>query len=391
MVLNAFSGRHVAGALLAAILISSAVSRPGEARRMRQCGVCGNLIQNVTGPTVTPLLDYTGVCTLDGAPTLGRLSDDSWVQMSTSNTLAQGAQAVLTGRCLQRGCSGTNCVTFTDLPRNINVVPLSYYDPNMNPPPTNYLLAFKAGVTSRQSIDSTDSVTTSGPIGRKPNIEGLWTYRFWAVSTATACSIQPTVHPEETLTINVDVCKPEWYVDGGVNIHPGPGAITIAVPSDMGDILIPLASAVGDWEVKTGRSIHIDFGGSCAVSPPDPLCVRLDDSYAGPAGTCAVTGGGSYNALTGEWTSSPLINFRAAWTTTDPSVLQKDLAHELGHYFGLGNRFHSSCSCTDTVMTASYGSVCNSTAAPPAGCTLGPTTKDQRLLTNASNREVCGW
>ena len=376
--------------MVAAALILAMAAR-GESRRVWQCGTCGNVPSNVTGPTVTPLLDYTGICTKDDSPTLGRLSDGSWVRKSGSATLYQGAQAVLTGQCLVRGCSGPNCVTFFTQDRIFNypAVYLSYYDPNLNPPGANFPLSWQGTPPSpRQSIDSSVANTTNGPVGRYPNIEGLWTFRFWALTTQTNCNIQPTVHPEKTLAINVEICKPEWNIDGTPkrDLHPPPGPITIVVPSSMSGILMPLADAVGDWEAKTGTTIHIAFNGDCL--PTDGRCVVLDQTYSGVG--CLDTGGATYNQ-SGEYTSPTSTNLMSNWAQAAPSNLRSDLAHELGHFFGLGDRDDSSCSCGATIMGPAPSQTCNDPNPYPSGCALGPTASDQRTLPRSSNREVCGW
>jgi hypothetical protein len=90
-----------------------------------------------------------------------------------------------------------------------------------------------------------------------------------------------------------------------------------------------------------------------------------------------------------------LSSYRCTQIDEEPLILQSDLAHELGHYFGLENREHSSCTCGNTVMGPSLGSTCNDPNPPPGNCTVDPTDSDQRTLKGATygnnNRKICGW
>ncbi len=256
----------------------------------------------------------------------------------------------------------------------------------------NYLLSWLGNPSNKQSLDTTIANSTNGPIMRYPDVPGKWTYRYWVLTTATACNIQPTTFPEQTIPINVESCKPEWWIDHGQNAHPpqGTGDITIVLPSDMGDIIPTLTDAKVDWENGTGRVIHVLLGGTCDNIPAG-YCIRLDDGYSG--GGCAGTSG-EVNLSTGQWVS-PTILIKDGWQTSNPSVLRHNLAHEIGHYFGLDDRLNSSCGCTDTTMGTAYGEpgVCNSPDAPPQGCTLGPTASDLRIVAAGpnGNRQVCGW
>jgi hypothetical protein len=379
---------RIKGALFAASVLLS-VATPSSMQS--QCGPCQNTASGVGGPYITPYLDSTQVCAIDDqVGTIGRLSNGAWVRQSTSNTLKQGAGVTVTGQCAVRGCSGSNCVTYFTQTRDLNTVPLSYYDPNLNPPGNFPLTWYGTTPPSRQSIDSDASGTTNGPLGRKPNIEGLWTFRYWALTTTTNCFIQPTTSPETTIDINVEVCKPEWNIYGSPTklAHPPPGSpITIVVPGGMSDIIPALTSAAGYWEGRTGATIHVALNGDCL--PNDGLCIFVDETYTGTG--CEGTGGSSHDAA-GQYTSPTTLNMRSNWRQSHQTNLTSDLSHELGHFFGLGDREHSSCSCASTIMSpVPAGWVCNDPNPYPSNCATGPTLSDGRVLPRSSNREVCGW
>ena len=163
---------------LVGALVCVAVTGQGESGPL-QCSAqtCTNQATDVTGPTLLPLLNHLGVCTLDNQPATAFLSDGAWVKTTMSSLLAQGGQSSLTGQCATRGCSGPTCVTFFTNPRNIANIWLSYYDPNGNPPAANFPLTFSGSPASRQNIDSRIAGTTKGPMGRNVPTEGLWRFR----------------------------------------------------------------------------------------------------------------------------------------------------------------------------------------------------------------------
>lgn len=228
--------RYDLGVIIAVTLACVVLGVQSEARRMQSCTVntCHNSATNVTGPTLTPLMNHTGTCTYDNVVIPSVVADDTFVKKTTAGTLRQGAAASLTGECIRRGCSGSHCDTYPSVFRIITEVPLSYYDPNGNPPAANFLLDFLGSPANQQSIDSRIAGTTSGPVSRSPSIEGTWSFRYWVDSLATPCDIQPTVNPEKQMAVNVWACKPEWWIENQNNIRmPETGEITINVPLGM--------------------------------------------------------------------------------------------------------------------------------------------------------------
>lgn len=345
----------------------------------------------MTGPVLEPLLNHTATCRVDGHVTDTSVTDGAFVRRSDVNTLNQGARASLTGQCRVRGCSGPNCVTFFTQDRNIGWVPLSYYDPNGTPPAANFMLTFTPPA-AKQSIDSSIPGTTNGPVGRCVDTEGTWRFRFWVISTATSCNIQPTTHPKTELEVNTMTCRPEWWVDpiDVVNHHPPDGPITISVPLGYEQALIPLQAATQAWESRLARTIQVVPNYTCPLD--DGRCVRVDQTYTGDG--CAELVPGYWDSSTGEWISPPTINLTATWRNAHPDHLKHRFSHELGHYLGLWEREHSSCSCEDTAMGTAL-SYCDDPNPPTGSCTLLPSASDASALQQSTygkgNRRICGW
>jgi hypothetical protein len=214
----------------------------------------------------------------------------------------------------------------------------------------------------------------------------------------TPCNLNPaTFASDHSFTAHSMVCKPEWYTGGtpAVNYHAPPsGEIKIVIPSAaFEDARGPAEQAAADWGAALGRTITVQPGYATCVAS-DPLCIGFLDDHGtrqnDPPG-CASFDPATY-ATNGEWRGTTNIRFEPNWTGGHSDNLQHTIAHELGHYFGLWNRLHSSCAYTDTVM----GPVsCYASQAPPTGTALGPTPSDASALLNSTYgtqvRSICGW
>jgi hypothetical protein len=131
----------------------------------------------------------------------------------------------------------------------------------------------------------------------------------------------------------------------------------------------------------------------------DARCVNVIANYGTQANdraeACAGFSWTTAGDTTGRFLSPALIRLRPS--SLLPSVvavnLQRIVAHELGHYLGLDERKHSSCSYTSSIMGAGP---CDDAPAPaPNTFALGPTESDGEAITRSTrgngNRKVCGW
>jgi NAD(P)-dependent dehydrogenase (short-subunit alcohol dehydrogenase family) len=176
---------------------------------------------------------------------------------------------------------------------------------------------------------------------------------------------------------------------------PSNGNIVIRVPSAaFEDARIPAEGAAADWAKALNRNVSVAPGYS-TCNPTDPLCIDIKNDHGtqpgDPAG-CASLGTNTYDPTTGVWGGSTSVRFEPNWTGGDPLNLRETIAHELGHYFGLFDRGHSSCTQQNTIMGPSG---CYFTTPPAGTTTLGPTTSDIAPLVNSTYghniRNTCGW
>jgi hypothetical protein len=189
---------------------------------------------------------------------------------------------------------------------------------------------------------------------------------------------------------------------GPVNFHaPASGDIVIAIPlnfpgaSTAEPILQQIAS---DWSAATLRNISVQTDTTCALG--DALCVELDDDHGTNPNDqgCASLGppepGYSYNPSTGVFQGRARIRLEPNWSTSGVHAdrLRKVMAHELGHYFGLYNLDHSSCTASNSIMKGTIDGGCYSPNAPDG--VLGPTSSDSNMLLavyDTQPRAICGW
>jgi hypothetical protein len=222
-----------------------------------------------------------------------------------------------------------------------------------------------------QSLDSRIPGTTS-PEGRNLlyTIEGHWVVDFYSTQIPTDCNFE-MLSPTGHVTVNALTCKPAWFTDPNntTNYHAPPGKVTIAVPSDFMNAFSAAQAAADLWHTALGREIEVLPNSVCSGS--DAMCVSFKNNHGtlpDDAEGCASLGTASYNPA-GEWIGSTNVRFIPDWSNANPGRLQRLIAHELGHYFGLGNRLHASCPDPETVMGSTPD--CYSTEPPPNGLLLG--------------------
>jgi hypothetical protein len=213
--------------------------------------------------------------------------------------------------------------------------------------------------------------------------------------------ILPTTHPEQTLKANVMACKPEWTLSGPdvspkVNLHPPQGQITINVPEGFESLLNAVENAALLWQNALGVSITVVQNEPCP--PTGGRCITFtDDHPLDDEDSCAsqavVGSEHTYNPVNGEWTGVVNIRLRSDWEETEPNRQKRRISHELGHFFGLGNREHSSCGFNSSVMKTVPGMDCHDEV--PPNTVLGPSQSDIDALKKSTysnqNRVVCGW
>jgi hypothetical protein len=226
---------------------------------------------------------------------------------------------------------------------------------------------------------------------------GEATLRFTEFIFTTTCNILPSSKVVER-TAYVLECKPEWFTGGTppVNFHgPQTGNIKIVLPSAAFENARASAeAAAAAWAKGLGRNISVQPGYQTCESN-DSLCIQLKNDHGTQPGDpvgCASLGTATYNPTTGVWAGSTSVRFEPNWTGGHPDNLTRTIAHELGHYCGLWNREHASCSSAGTIMSAGN---CYSPDPPPAGTALGPTSEDVLPVMKSTYgnqvRSTCGW
>jgi hypothetical protein len=339
---------------------------------------CGSTAVNVSTPLPQGFFSVS-------SPTACTLPDGGYLKINTS--LRVDTKAEITGTCDIKywDISYATCYYLytTTLPLNWVTITTS---PPTQPPSVDRAWAQYAS----QSLD-----TRSGQgLNTTPTQEGQYLFSFQSQTGATNCT-DPTTSNTIVKRINVTQCKPTWFVnpDNTINYHAPLGDITIAVPVGYGAAQAPAEAAAAAWSTALGRSITVKANSTCSAG--DPLCVQLKNDHGSDEldTGCASQGTASYNSA-GEWIGATSIRFMPDWSGAHPDVLQRIIAHELGHYFGLFNRLDASCGSADTVMGYSP-TACYSTTAPPEGTLLGPSASDTFVIQNSvygdNVRTTCGW
>jgi hypothetical protein len=270
---------------------------------------------------------------------------------------------------------------------------------------------FQAIVPTNQfdimSIDTTvPTGTSSTGAGWQPFVEGQHTITSSSGWNQTPCNHQPaTFTSDQPFVANVMKCQPKWYMWGTptlLNMHaPATGEIRIVIPSTEYEYARePAKLAASAWATGLGRMVTVVEGyGTC--DGEDPLCITFQQDWGTRPNEpgCAGFQGSSYTS-TGVWTGNGTVRLNPDWKSGHPGVVKRTIAHELGHYFGLGNRDHATCDYRNTIMSAlapvpQGQSPCNSTAAPPSDEAQGPTWSDISALQNSTYgnqvRSTCGW
>jgi hypothetical protein len=341
--------------------------------------------RGVSTPPPTPIItiDPPYVCTIDGQAADSTLPDDTFLKLYTGTWV--NVVGNVTGACdwYIGGAFYTTETRYISsvlqthyLPGAVNNGTVPYY-------PNSYT----------QSMDTRVAGTTSGPrYFSASGVSGRHLLEFQTAAYSTNCMI-PRYSSFVGTHINAMQCKPEWFVSGpgGINYHPPMGPVTIRIPSQFAAIQGAVELAAADWSSRLGITITVTVNSTCSG---EASCVYFKDDHGTlPNDTgCASFMGSSYTP-TGEWTGSAYVRFKPNdWATAHPDRIQSVVAHELGHYFGLANRIHSSCSTAETIM--GYQD-CYNTQAPTSGTNLGPTASDAEALRRATrggnNRKVCGW
>lgn len=244
---------------------------------------------------------------------------------------------------------------------------------------------------------------TSGPIGTtspgwswKPTSSGTSTFTSIIKTNATPCNLQPTESLGAPLIINVLTCRPEWFSHLGVFFRAPSGPIRIVLPIGFEILYDAALLAAASWEAALGRTITIEhqIDPHAPPCPPDDgLCLTFADDYGSRPGEtdCAALDTNTY-APNGEWLGPLVIRLKPSWAMYPVDSQTWLIAHELGHYFGLDNRIHQSCSSGDTVMNYCELPL---TDPRPVGTSLGPTQSDAEALLNSTygpqSKQVCGW
>lgn len=406
MATTSMMGSFARGATLAGI-VGTSVLVQSERPAFCQFGGCVNTASGVTNPpALEPIIATSETCKADGLIVSSTLGDGAW--MRSGKSVNVGASASTTGQCNKFGWNPypSNCASFGTELRNIQhifiyeVLPSGAQNPSW--PYLHLTNQADGGSVYLQSIDSRVTGSTNGPFPFLLSAEGAHDFRHYVLTTPTVCSIQPTTHQETHRQVNVISCKPEWwyqqdaqgnFIPGSPNYQPPPGPITINIPPGFEDAEAAVRAAAAAWATATGRVINVNMNATCSGGSGSCVTIKADHGTLPGDEGCASLGTSSPSP-TGEWTDTMSVRLEPGWATASSSRLQRLIAHELGHYFGLWNRMDPSCASGPTVMDAATGP-CYDSSAYPAGEPLGPTASDVAAIQNGvygkKNRTVCGW
>ena len=340
-----------------------------------------------TATSTISMKTFNGVCTVQNGGYVRHLA-----------TYKVHINATVSGGCITRGlhCSGLPpvcmCVVNGTYLRYVGVAAL--HDAFLNP---NSPFGSIVAAVNQTSMDSTvpTGTLTNGVTWSAGLAEMERTITSNTSWSATVCGFSPASFASEPFKVNVMACKPEWYVEGTPEVNfraPATGTVKIVIPNGLEPLRGPAEDAAADWEAALGRDVEVQSGwGSCTAT--DPLCVELADDYPFNTDGCAEFDMTSADQ-NGIFTGSSTIRLRADWVNAHVDVLRRKVAHELGHYFGLGNRLAGGCSNLNSVMASGWDG-CYSADPAPQGAHVGPSLSDITAVTKSTYgnqvRSTCGW
>jgi hypothetical protein len=388
------------GKLIVLMLVSLVVALQTRHSGYQSCGAgCVPTTHNIAPPTRIEYLMSSDPCFVDGMSDDEDLTDpeNTSVRAGQDNIWQGGYASVVGQYCVFRGCSGPNCVTNPPTNRNVMTIGLRQVSPtgsstffglgNLNTPP--YL----------QIIDS-NSGQTNGPKVWDATMEGLYTYKTNVTTQATQCNIQPTLHPDVIDTVNVMACRPDWQTGAppldNVYVHPPISpTVTLNVPLRMDPARAAASNAAAWIEFQLGLVIDVTSGPPCTEN----TCINLSETD--PIGTDCARTALAFNTTTGLIIAESTLRLppptsTSNWRNTRFDRLTVLIAHELLHYFGVGNRNHGTCNGTNTVMGPTPLPGCNSPDPMPSGALLSPSWSDTEIVQSGvrqqpPNRKRCGW
>lgn len=360
---------------------------------LAQAQTCGNVASNVTTPTIDGFVESKGTCEEDNVP-----SPDSWIpnggfaKKGSSSVVAEvGTAAAVTGQCTWKTITGwpPTCQVIGSELQTITKVTVGFTPPGTLTDNRYVYSQGPNGTVFRQSLDTRQAGTTTGPIPTNFQSVGVWTLSFQATINPTNCAIQPTVSEMVQRVVNVLECKPTWYIDAatGLQSHAPATTIKVFVPPQMSALLSgPARDAAGDWNTAlSGTGLQLQIVEQDCGENGD--CVIVSDTLAEPY--CAKTQPGAMSS-DGTTITKSAIQLPPDWDSRTAERLRRTMAHEFGHILGLGDYAPStSCSFANSVMAPPQS--CTSTD----GMTLAPTA-DDLLPTKGSTygnrvRKICGF
>ncbi len=372
----------------------------------QSCGACSPTTHNIADPTLEPYLMAASPCTDEQNNQIdaGLIESGTPSVRAGKNNIVHGGRASVVGQyCQFRGCSGPNCVAWAPQNRNVQTIGLRQVAPSGTA--TNFPLKNLPEGTLLQIIDS-DSGMTNGPQQWSALADGAYSYMTNVLTTLTWCEILPTTHPFITHDVNVMACKPAWLMSDGDHLRGPLTNVTLNVPSSMNDAFAAAeAAATSMTSLGLGITVNVVSDGTCSggacINLTEDLPVTIDPSTKRPTQCGAFAGGdtspsGVYQSPSRIRFLTPSPGYPYDWRDTHPQTLQRRIAHELLHYFGLQNRQHASCTLGNTVMTPSPALNCHDSTAPPTGTAIEPSWSDGATVKSGPygqppNRKLCGW
>lgn len=213
------------------------------------------------------------------------------------------------------------------------------------------------------------------------------------------CNMGINYSENHPVTVNVVGCNPVWYEPGNYNVvaHVPATSLSLYVPSAMWNKLAstsnsPAQKAAAEWtSALSGVGISVSVVNSSCGTGAD--CIEVTTGSV-DQGACANYVHGTPDLQAGAGTgvdqSPGLMTLPTGYGSIDDYRLQRTIAHELGHAFGL-NHFVSDTFCTKNTSVMAPVSDCTS----PTGLTATPSLNDTLPTTSSTygNHEQtsCGF